>query len=179
MSEQRIAARYAKALFDKATEENILDVVMSDIANLSELANNSKELVLFLQSPLHKMSVKKAAIDKLFMNQHDLTKGLYALMVNKKREAFIPEMAEAFMKLYYKANKMVFVDIESAVALDPATIQRIETYVKDITEAKSVKSNVKIDAEILGGVTIEFNGQIFDNTVATQLKKIKKELQIA
>lgn len=179
MSEQRIASRYAKALFDKAVEQNLLDVVNNDINALLELTAASKELVLFLQSPLYKMSVKKSALDALFAKHHDLTKALYTLMVNKKREAFIPEMAQAFSRLYNQLNKIVFVDIESAVTLDGATISKIESYVKDITKANAVKSNVRIDAAIIGGITIEFNGQIFDNTVATQLKKIKKELQIA
>ena len=50
---------------------------------------------------------------------------------------------------------------------------------KKETEAKSVVLHTSVDKEIMGGVTIEFEGKIFDNTVLTQLKNIKKELQIA
>jgi F0F1-type ATP synthase delta subunit len=65
------------------------------------------------------------------------------------------------------------------VALSNSTIAEIETYVKTHTKANTVRINTRLDASIIGGITIEFNGRIFDNTVSTQLKKIKKELQIA
>jgi len=179
MSEQRIAARYSKALFDKAQEEGLLEVVKDNIEELISLSNESRDFMLFIQSPMYKMAAKKAALDKIFGKQHDLTKGIYALMVDKKRESFIPAMGFSFMKMYNDFQKIVLVEVESAVELDATTISEIESFVKKQTNANSVKITTKIDPAIMGGITIEFNGHIFDNTVLTQLKKIKKELQIA
>ena len=179
MSEQRIAARYSKALFDKAQEENLLDVVKDNVEELIVLSEESREFMLFIQSPMYKMAAKKKALDNIFAKHHALTKGLYALMVDKKREAYIPAMGESFMKLYNNAQKIVLVEVESAVELSKTTVADIEAYVKKHTQANTVKIITRVDPAILGGVTIEFNGRIFDNTVSTQLKKIKKELQIA
>lgn len=179
MSEQRIASRYAKALFDKASEEGLLDIVKENIEELITLAQESREFSLFLDSPMYKTAVKKQALGAIFAKQHPLTQGLFALMIDKKREGLIPEMGQGFMKLYNQVNKIVLVEVESAAALSNDTLTRIETYVKDVTDAKVVKINTKIEPTIIGGLTIEFNGRIFDNTVLTQLKKIKKELQIA
>ncbi len=179
MSDQRIASRYAKALFDKANEEGLLDIVKENIEELIILAKESRDFSLFLDSPMYKTAVKQKALDAIFAKQHPLTKGLFALMIDKKREALIPEMGESFMKLYNQMNKIVLVEVESAVALTNDTLSNIESYVKDVTDANIVKINTKLEPNILGGLTIEFNGRIFDNTVLTQLKKIKKELQIA
>ncbi len=179
MSEQRIAARYAKALFDKAQEEGLLEVVKDNVEELIVLSKESRDFMLFIQSPMYKMSAKKKALESIFSKQHALTKGMYALMVDKKRESFIPAMGEGFMKMYNESQKIVLVEVESAVALSNSTISEIESYVKTHTSANTVRINTRLDASIIGGITIEFNGRIFDNTVLTQLKKIKKELQIA
>lgn len=179
MSEQRIASRYSKALFDKASEEGILDVVKDNIDELISLAGNSRDFLLFIQSPLYKMAAKKKALSSIFAQQHALTQSLYALMVDKKREAFIPMMGERFVKMYNKEKHIVLVEVESAVPLSPETLAEIDLYVKEQTGANTVSITTRIDAAIIGGITIEFNGRIFDNTVLTQLKKIKKELQIA
>jgi F-type H+-transporting ATPase subunit delta len=179
MSEQRIASRYAKALYDKASEEGIVDKVKDNILELLNVCRDSRDFQLFIQSPLYKTSVKAATISKIFSSQHALTQGLYTLMVDKKREAYIPAMAASFMKIYNQKHHIVTVTVESAVTLTKETLSEVEAYVKKVTSAKVIELNTLIDPSIIGGITIEFNGQIFDNTVATQLKKIKKELQIA
>jgi F-type H+-transporting ATPase subunit delta len=179
MSEQRIASRYSKALFDKAQELGILDVVKENVDELISLAENSRDFLLFIQSPMYKMAAKKKALSTIFAQQHALTQSLYALMVDKKREAFIPMMGERFIKMYNKEQQIVLVEVESAVPLSPDTLKEIDLYVKKETGAKTVSISTRIDTAIIGGITIEFNGRIFDNTVLTQLKKIKKELQIA
>lgn len=179
MSEQRIASRYSKALFDKALEEGILDLVKDNIDELISLAGNSRDFLLFIQSPLYKMAAKKKALSTIFAQQHALSQSLYVLMVDKKREAFIPMMGEHFVKMYNKEKHIVLVEVESAVSLSPETLAEIDLYVKEQTGANTVSITTRIDAAIIGGITIEFNGRIFDNTVLTQLKKIKKELQIA
>ena len=62
MSEQRIAASYAKALFDKAQEEGLLEVVKDNVEELIVLSLESRDFMLFIQSPMYKMSAKKKAL---------------------------------------------------------------------------------------------------------------------
>jgi len=73
----------------------------------------------------------------------------------------------------------VQVEVNSAVELSKSTLSDIEKYVKSITDSKSVDVKTNIDTSVVGGLTIEFGGKIFDSTVSTQINKIKKELQIA
>ena len=179
MSEYRIASRYAKALFDKAKELKVLDMIKADMDYLKEMSEQSRDFITFLNSPLYKKAVKQNSLDEIFKSSHELTKGIYKLMVDKYRETYIPAMGKAFIQMYNKNNNVVDVYIESALELDKKVLKEIEAFVKKETEAKAVVLHTSIDKEIMGGVTIEFEGKIFDNTVLTQLKNIKKELQIA
>ncbi len=100
-------------------------------------------------------------------------------MVEKFRESFIPAMGRAFIQMYNRKNQIVEAIITSAVTLEASEIKRIENYIIEQTQAKSVLMNQLIDKEIIGGITIEFDGKIYDNTIISQLNKVKKELQIA
>jgi F-type H+-transporting ATPase subunit delta len=179
MSELKIASRYAKALFLKAQEDGVLDAVMKDMQELTDLSNDSHEFIVFLDSPLYNISVKKEAVLKLTEKQNGLSRGVYSLMVDKKRESYIPAMAKSFIAMYNEAKKIVQVEVNSAVELSKSTLSDIEKYVKSITDSKSVDVKTNIDTSVVGGLTIEFDGKIFDSTVSTQINKIKKELQIA
>ena len=179
MSDFRIASRYAKALFDRALETSSLDVVKNDIDHLKVLVEESREFVLFLQSPLYKKSNKQDALKKLFASANELTLNVFLLMTEKYREAMIPEMGVAFLRMYNNHNQIVEVTVESAVALDKKTIGDIETYVKAQSNAKTIQLTQNINPSVIGGLTIEFGGKIYDNTVSNQLRKIKKELQLA
>jgi len=179
MSELKIASRYAKALLLKAQEDGVLDAVMKDMQELIDLSNDSHEFIVFLDSPLYNISVKKEAVLKLTEKQNELSRGVYSLMVDKKRESYIPAMAKSFIAMYNEAKKIVQVEVNSAVELSKSTLSDIEKYVKSITDSKSVDVKTNIDTSVVGGLTIEFGGKIFDSTVSTQINKIKKELQIA
>lgn len=179
MSEYKIASRYAKALFDKAKELKVLDTIKADMEHLKKMTEESRDFRIFLNSPLYKKAVKQNSLDALFSSSHELTKGIFKLMVDKFRETYIPAMGKAFIKMYNKNNNIVDVYVGSALELDKKVLAEIEAFVKKETEAKSVVLHTSVDKEIMGGVTIEFEGKIFDNTVLTQLKNIKKELQIA
>ena len=179
MSDFRIASRYAKALFDRALETSSLDAVKKDIDHLNSLVNESREFVVFLQSPLYKKSVKQDALKKLFASANELTQNVFHLMTDKFRESMIPEMGMSFMNMYNNHNQIVEVTVESAVSLDKNTIGDIESFVKANSSAKTIQLTQNINPSLIGGLTIEFGGKIYDNTVANQLRKIKKELQLA
>ena len=179
MSELKVASRYAKALFLKAQEDGVLDAVMKDMQELTDLSKDSHEFIVFLESPLYNISVKKEAVLRLTDKQNEHSRGVYSLMVDKKRESYIPAMAKSFIAMYNEANKNVQVEVISAVELSKNTLSSIENYVTSITDSKSVDIKTNIDTSVVGGLTIEFGGKIFDSTVSTQINKIKKELQIA
>jgi F-type H+-transporting ATPase subunit delta len=179
MSEYKIASRYAKALFDISSEKGLLDDVKKDIEHMLHLTDSNRDLEMFLESPLYKMAVKKEAIEKIFASSNEITRNLYSLMISKYREAYIPAMGRVFLKEFNKKNQIVSVEVTSAVELNKTVLEQIEAYVLENTQAKSVELTTKIDKELMGGLTVEFDGKIYDNTVVTQINKFKKELQIA
>ena len=175
----RIASRYAKCLVDIASEKKQLDVVAGDIKNLLEVMAQSAELPSFLDSPLIAKKQKKETLRAIFKGFSDITLSVFDLMTDKSRENLLGEMGQSFMTIYNKANAITLAEVTSAIALDNDTLTEIDKFVKKHSGCKEVKIEQKIDTALVGGLTIMFDGMIYDSSIAGQINKMKKELNLA
>jgi F-type H+-transporting ATPase subunit delta len=179
MSEIRIASRYAKSLFDSALAQSALEAVVADVQNLNQIVAESRDFVLFLSSPLLKQDIKKTALGKILGGMNVLTRDLILLMNSKKREMYVPSMLQAFMTLYNTHQGITQATVTSAVALTPASLSQIESYILTQSGANQVQLSQVVNPAVVGGLTIEFEGRILDKTVAGHIRTLKKELQLA
>jgi F-type H+-transporting ATPase subunit delta len=179
MSDSKIAARYAKSLYDKASETGVLESVASDIHSLNEIANSNRDFVKFLQSPLITRQTKKATLEKIFASFNKETTRLFTLMADKSRESLIGFVGSEFTKIYNKLHGIAVASVTSAAPLDAESLSKVELYVKANTGANVVEITATVDTNLVGGMMIMFDGKIYDSSIATQIKKIKTELNIA
>jgi F-type H+-transporting ATPase subunit delta len=179
MSEFKIASRYATALFSKALEEKAIDAVMADVLVIQQACKESEDLIVFLNSPMLKMTVKKQGLAKIFASCSDLTKQLLNLMAEKNREALIPLMTEAFVGLYNTQKGIMTAVVTSAVPLSNQALDAVKKYVAHTSGANNVVLTQNIDSSVIGGLNIMFGGKIYDATLSNQILKLKKDLQIA
>lgn len=179
MSETRIAARYARSLYDTAVSGGSLEKVVGDMRNLNEVVAGSREFNQFLHSPLISKENKKEAMKKIFHGFHAETLNLFLLMTSKNREAYIGPMGNQFMQIYNRNHGITEAVVTTASELDKDSLSKIEQFIKSNTGAKTVQLQTRIDAGLLGGLTIMFEGKIYDSSISSQIKKIKKELKIA
>lgn len=179
MSETKIAYRYAKSLFDKANDASVLKEVASDIRNLNDIVKSNRDFTQFLQSPLISRDTKKSTLRKIFGSFNKETVNLFELMTDKNREGFIGLVGIEFIKIFNRTHGITEALVTSAAPMDQESLDRVELFVKSKTGAKSVEISAKVDPSIIGGITVMFEGKIYDSSIASQIKKIKKELNIA
>jgi F-type H+-transporting ATPase subunit delta len=175
----KIASRYAKCLFDIAAEKNQLDAVASDAGNLLNVVSASPELSAFLESPLFHKSKKKEVMRQMFNGFNEITLSVFDMMADKSRENFLGEMAQSFINIYNKANGITLAEVTSAIALDKDTLSGIEQFVKKHAGSKQVMITQKVNSALIGGLTILFDGRMYDSSVIGQINKMKKELNLA
>lgn len=179
MGQARIASRYANSLYNQASEKKSLEKVVADIRHLNELTAQSREFTLFLESPLIRKEVKTQILHKIFGSFHEETRGLFDLMNSKSRENLIAYMGHEFMRIYNEKNGITEVEVTSASALDKDNLRKIEQFVKSQTGANSIEIKTKINPRLIGGLVIMFGGKIYDSSISSQIKKMKKEFKIA
>lgn len=174
MSVSQVASRYAKSLLDLAVEQGKTEIVKADMANFHE-ALKSRELVLLLKSPIIYPDKKLACLKAIFEGKIDaLTLAFFNLSVKKGRESLLIDIAEEFNIQYNTKFNIALVKVTSATALDASTTEIILNKVKSmIGDNKTIQLETKINPALIGGFIIEFNGNLYDSSVAYQMNKLK------
>ncbi len=180
MSVQRIAERYAKSLIDLAKDSNRLDVVYNDAQTLKSAMAN-RDLYLMLKSPIINTGKKTSIVKEIFAGKVDaVTMAFLQIILNKGREAYLPEIAQSLIEQYNVLNGKSTVKITTAVEMDSNWLDSMK---KKIIESGVTTSNVelqtKVDPSLLGGFVIEVGDKILNASVAYKLEQLKKELVTA
>ena len=68
---KKIAAPYARALFDFSVEKNIMHLITADFQNLDTFLSESAELTEFLDNPVASEAVKREVLAKTLESQID------------------------------------------------------------------------------------------------------------
>ncbi|MFN9691349.1 MAG: ATP synthase F1 subunit delta [Vampirovibrionales bacterium] len=171
------AKGYAKALFDIATEKAILASVYESLLQLHAIFQDAPEaLRVFLSNEEISGQALEEALSP-FLEQADawVVKTL-KLMFKQEHYAGIPALYEAFLPLYEASQKIGHIHVRSAVDLNTALRQEIEERLGAIFGLSQVVLHHKVDAEILGGLYVEYKGLRFDATLKRQLARFEEAL---
>lgn len=177
MKNPLLATRYAKALLGLALEQNKLEEVNASMNVFAASTNGSKELANLFKSPIikadKKVNIVNALVEK--MGTDDMTKGFINLIINKKRDVFLPEIFTAFQQ-QYKAHKNIgTVELTVADELSDEMKNKIVESIKSQLNGQEVDLTIKVDEKLIGGFILESNNNQFDGSIARDLKDIKDQ----
>ena len=176
MSDGKIAVRYAKALFEAAADQGILDRVRDDMAELLVIDKEVPSFRDLLESPVMNVDQKKKVFSLLFKGKFDDLSHRFILMTaENKREVFIPSMARVFND-YYKQHKGIKeARVSAAVVINKETALKFRKALEDFYKC-SIELETAIKPELIGGFVLRVEDRQLDASVSSQLNKIKKEL---
>jgi len=178
MTNQQVATRYAKSLLDLALERNQLDVIKGDVDGLIEMGSN-KELAMVLRSPVINATKKKAIFAELLdkAGANELTKTFVSTLIGKGRESDLLGILDAFDEQYKSLNKITTVYLTSASALDAESLGAIKQQLRSAGKTEAdIELLTRVNPDILGGFILEFDGKVYDASVAHKLNEIRKTL---
>lgn len=174
MPNPRLANRYAKSLLDLAKEQNNVEVVLGDMKTIEQSISSSRELQLFLLSPLVKADKKANALKSVFEGKiSPSTASFLTLLVKKGRESNLFEMSKAFESQYQAMNNIETVYITTALPLDNVTLDNILRKVKLELKNENVLYKTIVDPSILGGFKLQVGDKYFDMSISRDLNDIK------
>lgn len=176
MDQSAITVRYAKAFFSIAKEKKKLDKLSTDIQLVFEVCKTSDDFILLLESPIVKTSKKISVISMIFSGKIDeLTLNFLRLIVQNKREAYIPGICRNFLDFARKDQNIKSAVLTTAAEMDAAILEKVELLLAKELKA-SVELSIQVNPEILGGLVLRIDDKQYDASVSTQLKKIKQSL---
>jgi F-type H+-transporting ATPase subunit delta len=172
----RVATRYAKSLLDLAQSQSVDANVYEEMVAFSELAAASPDLRGLLANPVVTAKDKSVVLDKIFSGSTDLTKSFVALVVRRKREAELANIAKVFTQMFDDQKGMVKVTVKSAIALDAKSLQDVERYLRSVVKQDELQIENIVDSAVIGGMVIQFDDKLLDLSIAKELKEIRKQL---
>ena len=175
MKSTKSAIRYAKALLELSIENSTLEEVSSDMKRIVDSSNETNDFKVFLNSPVIKTDKKIEIMKVLFIGFEKLSMSFIELITKNKREYLLIEIAEAYIYLLKKHQKIVPVSIRSARKLEKGTLDEILNKMKSQVEGDFELSE-EVDESLIGGFIVRMDDKQIDASVLTQLNRMKQEL---
>lgn len=173
MSEHRIASRYAKSLLDLADEQGALEEVNKDMQMFSKLADENRDFVLMLKSPVVAHDKKLAILNKVFTGKvHKLTIAIFQILTKKHREAYLPAIAVEFHHQYNVRKGIEEATVTTTFPIDAALRKEFEGIVAKIS-GKKVELTEEIDDSLIGGFVLKIGDRQIDDSLSSKLSALK------
>lgn len=170
----KAARRYTIALYGTAEEKGKLKEVTKDIYDALAIIKSSKELELFLQSPIVSKKKKEAVINEVFgPRMTELTLAFMHLLASRGREAIAGDIFEDFTNLVKEKEGIVDVHVKTAVNLSDEEKANMKQKIDSYTKLRS-DMHFEIDKDIIGGFVAKINDTVLDASIKRQLERLRE-----
>lgn len=173
--QSRAAIRYARAIYEIADEEKLVEEVYNDMIRISKLNRDSFDFKNLLSNSIIDNIDKKKAILSLIEKNNSITEKLLDLLIRNKRVAIISDISSSFIQLYNKHNNIKEAVVITASPINKNLENQILSQIK-IPEAKSITLTNLVDSSIIGGFIIQYDGKEYNASIKQNLKNLKTEL---
>jgi F-type H+-transporting ATPase subunit delta len=175
MNESQISVRYAKALFQSAAEQQLLEDVYKDMEALTATCK-LEDFQYMLVVPTLQPSQKIKLLSEIFgKHLSKISLSMIDLVVKNKREVYLPGIARYFRDLYRKEKGVRIATLLTAEAVDETAMNSIRELIKKTYDSE-VEISASVDGDVIGGFILTIEDMRYDASVASNLKKIKKQL---
>lgn len=166
-----VAFQYAEALFSLAVEEQQLSAV--DEAFRQFLEVKDADVTKFLNHPKVTKEEKKEVLKQVVDNTLFLH-FLYVL-IDKVRMDLVEDCFQEFTTILHNQHKVMEVQVYSQKALSSEELLNLKMSIGKKHNRTVTIENV-VDAKIIGGLRIEFDGYVLDQTINNYLHDLKNNL---
>jgi len=172
---EEIAQVYARSLFEVAKEKGNLDRVREELGEIAEALDSNRELSVFFFSPYFSTEEKKSGLESVISGADPIVVNFLELLVENRRMPVIFRVRRAFDRLWEEENKLLPVQITSAVALDSDVVERIGEEIGRQTGRK-VELTADVDPNVLGGIVLRVGNSILDASIRNRLEQLRKQV---
>lgn len=173
-----VAGRYASALFELASEENVVPEVEADLAKFQALFDESSDLRRMVRSPVIPADEQTKALSMILdrAGVGPLTMNFFKLIGSNRRLFAAPDMVRAFRGLAARARGEVTAEVASAQPLSDAQTAALKQALRE-QAGKDVTLAVKVDPSLLGGLVVKLGSRMIDSSLRTRLGAMKVALR--
>ena len=172
---EEIAAVYARSLFEVAAEQSKLDSIRDQLGEFTDALDSTRELQVFFFSPYFSTAEKVDGLDRTVSDADPVVVNFLKLLIENHRMPVIFRVRREFDQLWQEENKLLPVQVTSAVELDPGTVSQIGDRIAEQTGRK-VDLSATVDPDVLGGLVVRVGNSILDASIRNRLEQLRKQV---
>ena len=133
---EEIAEVYARALFEAARDDGVLDGVHDELTQFADALNDDRNLQVFLFSPYFSSEEKKDGIRRIVSDADERLLNFLELLAERHRMPVLFRIRRIVDSLWAEENKLLPVTVTSAVELPEDTVKQIGDRIAEQTDRK-------------------------------------------
>ena len=176
----KIAAPYARALYEYSVDKNIMHKITGDFQNLEIFLNKTNELTNYLNNPIVQNNDKRDILNKLLKSQVDEETFKFLLvLVDRDRINLLQPIIDNYLKLIYELASIKTIEISTAFPFTNKQKNMLIKKLKDLTNAREIRLIISVNSDLIGGFLIKTNSKVLDFTIKNQLYNLANHLDIS
>jgi ATP synthase F1 delta subunit len=160
-------------LFQVAREQDKLDLVREQLGQVADAIDSNRELQTFFFSPYFSTEEKQNAVDRVLDGADPALVNFLKLLIENHRMPVIFRIRAQYERLWEEENRLLPVEVTSAIALDTATTEEIGKAIGESTGRK-VELAARVDPDILGGIVVRIGNSILDASIRNRLEQLRR-----
>ena len=169
------AGRYSLALYELASENNVLSQVEDQSSSILNLISLSKDFSNLIKDPTNSQEDLSKVIENISNDNkfESLLKNFLNFLVAKRRFFYVEQILKNFIEICSQKRGELKAELKSAKELSNAEISKITDELTKNFSSK-IKLNYKHDVSLIGGLVLQVGSTMVDNSIKNKLQQIEK-----
>jgi len=172
---EELAQVYARALFEVAREQGKLDELREQLGQFAEALEGDRQLAIFFFSPYFSTAEKEQGLERMLDGADESFVNFLRLLIEKHRMPVLFRIRASYQRLWDEENKVLPVEITSAIELDPATTESLGNTIGE-RAGRKVTLAARVDPEIIGGIVVRVGNSILDASIRNRLEQLRRHV---
>ena len=167
---------YGQSLYDLAAEENLTDEILGEMESVKGIFKENPDYVTLLSEPSVPKKERLQLVDEALgesLTPYHLN--FIKILIEKGLLREYSACYKRFRKSYNETHGIADALVTTAVTLNDAQLAALKEKLEKIS-GKKVLLQQKTDPDILGGVRVDLEGQLFDGSVKGRLSELRRKV---
>jgi F-type H+-transporting ATPase subunit delta len=172
---EEIAQVYARSLFEVAQEQDKLDAIREQLGQFADALGEDRDLQVYFFSPYFSTEEKKEGLDKAISGEDEIFRNFLEALLERHRMPALFRIRREYERLWQEENKLLPVQVTSAIELDEGLVRSIGDRVGEQTGRK-VELSATVDPDILGGLVLRVGNFVLDASIRNRLEHLRRQV---
>lgn len=172
-----IARRYARALLSVALDMDKADTVSVDLKKVVEIHRNSPEIRELFRNPGFSHTQRHDFIDSFSKKagMDEISQSFLKLLIDRNRTGHIEQIARIYEELADESANRLKALVQTSAPLDSKSRDKLSSALSELT-GKTIIIEETTEPSLLGGLVTRVGDRVFDGSLRTQLKSMRKSV---